>query len=127
MDTAVKRKLIWAPFWYLAASLLAGLFVIYLIPHTVSEVSSIISKSEQSVTFPAAMNYMIIFAVTFRPLLKLATNLVLINRWQKGKLPSCPVCQHPMAKRIAKRGSYAGQTFWGCVQFPKCGGTIHIG
>ena len=127
MDTTVRKKLIWNPVLYLAFSLLIGLFVLYFIPRQLSEAMSILSKSEQSAVFPASMGYMVIFAVTFQPLLKLAGNLILIKRWQAGKLPSCPVCRHPMRRRIAKRGSYAGQRFWGCIQFPKCGGAVHIG
>ncbi|MBC7285661.1 MULTISPECIES: restriction endonuclease [Pseudomonadota] len=33
---------------------------------------------------------------------------------------SCPVCQAPMVRRVAKRGSNAGSSFWGCSQYPKC-------
>ena len=127
MDATVRKKLIWNPILYLAISLLIGLFVLYFIPRQLSEVMSLLSKSEQSAELPPSMGYMVIFAVTFQPLLKLAGNLILIKRWQAGKLPSCPVCRHPMRRRIARRGSYAGQRFWGCIQFPKCGGAVHIG
>ncbi|MCQ4314909.1 restriction endonuclease [Stutzerimonas zhaodongensis] len=34
--------------------------------------------------------------------------------------PSCPTCQAPMVQRVAKRGGNAGNTFWGCSQYPKC-------
>lgn len=34
--------------------------------------------------------------------------------------PTCPTCQAPMVQRVAKRGSNAGNSFWGCSQFPKC-------
>lgn len=34
--------------------------------------------------------------------------------------PTCPTCQAPMVQRMAKRGSNAGNSFWGCSQFPKC-------
>jgi restriction system protein len=34
--------------------------------------------------------------------------------------PSCPRCSIPMVERVAKHGKYAGQTFWGCRQYPKC-------
>lgn len=32
----------------------------------------------------------------------------------------CPKCGGELVKRIAAKGKYAGQTFWGCSNFPKC-------
>ncbi len=37
--------------------------------------------------------------------------------------PLCPSCSKPMVRRTAKKGSSAGSTFWGCVDFPACRGT----
>ncbi len=34
--------------------------------------------------------------------------------------PLCPSCQVPMVKRIARRGRYSGQPFYGCVNYPDC-------
>jgi restriction system protein len=36
--------------------------------------------------------------------------------------PNCPVCGAPMVQRRAQRGDHAGQSFWGCTQFPQCKG-----
>ena len=36
--------------------------------------------------------------------------------------PSCPRCDSPMVERTAKKGRYAGQTFWGCSRYPNCKG-----
>jgi len=36
--------------------------------------------------------------------------------------PPCPLCQSSMTLRTAKRGSNAGNKFWGCTQFPSCRG-----
>ena len=36
--------------------------------------------------------------------------------------PACPKCGNPMVKRVAKTGSNAGKTFWGCSTFPTCRG-----
>lgn len=36
--------------------------------------------------------------------------------------PTCPVCKGAMVLRQAKQGSRAGESFWGCRQFPKCRG-----
>ena len=32
----------------------------------------------------------------------------------------CPKCGAEMVQRIAKKGKYAGQKFWGCSNFPNC-------
>ncbi|WP_019594136.1 NERD domain-containing protein [Thioalkalivibrio sp. ALM2T] len=36
---------------------------------------------------------------------------------------ACPECGSAMVKRKARRGSKAGQEFWGCTQYPGCRGT----
>lgn len=38
--------------------------------------------------------------------------------------PLCPICNSKMIKRTAKKGRNAGNTFWGCSQFPNCRGVI---
>jgi hypothetical protein len=38
-------------------------------------------------------------------------------------VPHCPVCNSLMVKRLARRGSRSGSTFWGCSNYPKCRGT----
>jgi hypothetical protein len=37
-----------------------------------------------------------------------------------SQLPLCPKCRVPMQKRIAKQGRNAGQTFFGCPNYPRC-------
>lgn len=37
--------------------------------------------------------------------------------------PPCPQCGSAMARRTARRGSRAGEEFWGCSRFPLCRGT----
>ena len=37
--------------------------------------------------------------------------------------PACPLCGKPMVERIARRGSNAGNSFWGCSTYPACKGT----
>jgi restriction system protein len=39
-----------------------------------------------------------------------------------SEAPSCPQCGSKMVLRDAKRGAYAGQSFWGCSQYPRCSG-----
>jgi hypothetical protein len=34
--------------------------------------------------------------------------------------PSCPKCGSPLVPRVANKGKYQGQKFWGCSQFPNC-------
>lgn len=38
--------------------------------------------------------------------------------------PLCPICGQEMIKRTAKKGKNAGNTFWGCSQFPNCRGVV---
>jgi restriction system protein len=40
--------------------------------------------------------------------------------------PACPVCGAAMVKRVAKRGSNAGNAFNGCSTFPKCRGIVKV-
>jgi len=39
----------------------------------------------------------------------------------------CPKCGGELVKRISTKGQYAGQKFWGCINFPKCKFTQKIG
>jgi restriction system protein len=36
--------------------------------------------------------------------------------------PTCPRCGSVMVARTARRGSNAGEQFWGCPDYPKCKG-----
>jgi restriction system protein len=36
--------------------------------------------------------------------------------------PACPQCGKPMVQRTARRGSNAGNRFWGCSGYPACKG-----
>lgn len=37
-------------------------------------------------------------------------------------VPACPKCGSNMVRRTAKKGSNAGNQFWGCSRFPACNG-----
>jgi four helix bundle suffix protein len=37
--------------------------------------------------------------------------------------PRCPICNGPMRKVMAHRGTNAGNFFWGCLNYPQCNGT----
>ena len=37
--------------------------------------------------------------------------------------PACPQCGKPMLRRTIQRGTYQGQHFWGCSDYPNCRGT----
>jgi hypothetical protein len=37
--------------------------------------------------------------------------------------PGCPNCGGLMLKRVARRGRWSGQSFWGCAGYPHCRGT----
>jgi len=38
--------------------------------------------------------------------------------------PICPLCGNTMVLRKARRGTNAGNAFWGCSTYPKCRGTM---
>jgi restriction system protein len=38
--------------------------------------------------------------------------------------PNCPLCSSVMVERTARKGKWAGNTFWGCPNFPKCKGIV---
>lgn len=42
------------------------------------------------------------------------------------KIPACPNCGGQMTLRTAKTGKNAGNSFWGCANYPKCKGTLQI-
>ena len=45
---------------------------------------------------------------------------------QKSReIPLCPRCGQEMVKRQAKSGKNAGQSFWGCPNYPSCRGVIN--
>lgn len=46
--------------------------------------------------------------------------------FQKEGSPNCPKCGNPMRKVVARKGRFAGKTFWGCTSFPECNGTREI-
>lgn len=54
----------------------------------------------------------------------LATNREHINHLKQRSVVNakhlCPKCGSEMVLRTVKTGEKAGQTFWGCSQFPKC-------
>jgi restriction system protein len=37
-------------------------------------------------------------------------------------VPVCPLCGKTMIQRLARRGSNAGNRFWGCSSYPACKG-----
>ena len=44
----------------------------------------------------------------------------------KPQAPLCPACGKPMALRTARKGTKAGQQFWGCSAYPDCKGLVGI-
>ena len=124
MNPSAKRKLIVKPIIGVLISLALALFVIYFIPYQLSKISIL---SGQDFPSPSYLGYFIVLGFTFKPILNLIENLFLLKKWENGENPSCPICSFPMTKRLAKRGKFAGQEFWGCFSYPKCSGKIHIG
>jgi hypothetical protein len=46
-----------------------------------------------------------------------------VARTPSESAPDCPQCGAQMVKRMAKKGSRAGDAFWGCSTYPGCRGT----
>jgi four helix bundle suffix protein len=40
--------------------------------------------------------------------------------------PNCPKCGNLMRKVVARKGRYAGKSFWGCTSYPECKGTREL-
>ena len=40
--------------------------------------------------------------------------------------PTCVNCIVKMVKRVVKKGTNAGNEFWGCINYPKCNKTMHV-
>ncbi|UYM16350.1 restriction endonuclease [Endozoicomonas euniceicola] len=40
------------------------------------------------------------------------------------KTPTCPNCDIKMVSRTARKGASAGQSFWGCINYPRCHQTL---
>jgi len=40
--------------------------------------------------------------------------------------PECPECGQPMLRRTVRKGSRAGEAFWGCSDYPDCRGTREV-
>jgi len=45
---------------------------------------------------------------------------------QPAKDPTCPLCHSSMIKRIARKGTNVGNSFWGCSTYPKCRGIVNV-
>jgi very-short-patch-repair endonuclease len=43
-----------------------------------------------------------------------------------GQPPMCPKCGAPMVLRTSGRGTAAGESFYGCSNFPKCRSTVPL-
>ena len=37
-----------------------------------------------------------------------------------GEVPVCPYCNIPLVRRTTRKGPHAGESFWGCSNYPKC-------
>jgi HJR/Mrr/RecB family endonuclease len=45
---------------------------------------------------------------------------------QSPVVPQCPKCGAPMVLRTAHKGAYAGRTFYGCSNYPRCRGIVNV-
>ncbi len=51
----------------------------------------------------------------------------IINKKEnKKQINTCAKCNSEMVMRVAKKGSFAGNKFWGCSSYPKCRNIVNI-
>ena len=124
MNVKIKNKLLLKHFLIIAVAVAMALILYNVIPYQLSKLPILNGKE---IKFPPNILYMLVFALTLKPILNLLSTLILIRKWRRGDNPSCPSCSYPMVRRVAKKGKYSGQEFWGCLTFPRCAGKIHIG
>lgn len=64
------------------------------------------------------------------PAIELDDGEVVPDALSEPQLPSeassCPKCSEPMVLRTAQAGSRAGESFWGCGNFPGCHGILTV-
>lgn len=117
-------KLLVKPMLLIALGIVAALFLANFLPYQLSKISLL---NGREIEFPLSLTFALIFAFTFKPILLLIGNILLIMKVKSGQNPSCPNCALPMVRRVAKKGKYVGQEFYGCCNYPSCAGKIHIG
>jgi hypothetical protein len=59
-------------------------------------------------------------ASIFQPAMKTTTPESQTAPSVASQTRQCPKCGVPMVKRVARRGSNPGQSFWGCPNYPRC-------
>ena len=127
MNEEIKFQLIYKQVLVCFVCILLAVVLAKFIPYQLSKATAVFGSPGQKIEFPPLVTYALIVSFTLKPALQLVTNLITLKKWGSGVNPTCPSCQYPMVKRIARRGQFIGQKFWGCYKFPKCRGKIHIG
>lgn len=129
MDSRIKRRMLIIPLVFAVVGAITGFLMIYFIEHQLINMFHAVSKVEVEVkaNFPYFVYLILAFSFAIPGLKAFLFNLIAVRQWRSGLSPSCPVCGFPMIQRIARRGPYIGQCFWGCYQYPRCCGKIHIG
>lgn len=127
MDSKIRKLLVIKPLILLALSLAIAGFICWFIPYSLSSAISQIGNTNTEVSFPSYIMYAILVVFSINPIKLLISNLIRINKIETGSAPQCPTCSYPTVNRLAKKGKFQGQHFWGCMRFPKCNGKIHIG
>ncbi|MEK8020523.1 MAG: hypothetical protein VSS75_026965 [Candidatus Parabeggiatoa sp.] len=88
-------------------------------------ITAIIVNIHSTISYFSSIVALIIFIVAVVIAIK---RFISYYYWLTGQKPACPHCGSMMKVRMAKRGRYRGQQFWGCSYFILgCHGKIHIG
>jgi len=80
-----------------------------------------LSKIRRSTPKPAQRKQSTSSPPPVQPTQKVKSDLIAINQSLSSDIAQvCPKCGSPMVVRVARKGSRAGQKFWGCKGYPNC-------
>jgi len=91
--------------------------------------------TEEAKAFSKGLNITLIDGRRLREMIDAASKIVAVSAptsptpmpmQSAATSPVCPKCSSEMKKRVARKGTNAGNEFWGCVVYPKCNGTRPI-
>lgn len=82
------------------------------------------SFTDDAMDFATQQNITLIDGSDLHAIISRTKEEIPVKLAQSPTTKICPLCSSPMVERTAKKGVNAGSKFWGCIQYPKCKGTI---
>ena len=117
---------------YLLTIILGGscliLSIINFVPLMLAiAVSAMVPETKVNTPFlPWFAQLVIILLIMSKPIRSLITSVLNFKQTKSNKIVLCPKCSLPMVRRLAKKGQYAGEYFWGCQSYPTCHGLLSL-